>query len=376
MPRNRRRTLASLLAVSALVTAATASSPASAGPSGRSTDAFVQRDGSTLTLQGKPFRFAGTNLYWLGLDENVGGVDRPTYFRIDDALKTARAMNATVVRSHTLGTSLGCPKCLQPEAGQLGPFEALCGFREPARTADLLDALSVPGLEPWAASLRSRPQRDSLGHTLRAALTAPRRLVHAVADALPALAGSPGSWSSAAAAYATVAADFPDDPGLLAALLLNHVSLDAGEALYVAAGVPHAYLRGTGVEIMANSDNVLRGGLTDKHVDTALLSEIIDLTASRPSVLRASPTGARGEAHYASPATEFALSRVEVDTEAVCLTDAGPQVLLCLTGEALLEAGPALAAGAAAFVPAGSPCAVSGAGAVLYRARVPLGSVS
>lgn len=118
MPRNRRRTLASLLAVSALVTAATASFPATAGPSGRSADTFVQRDGSTLTLQGKPFRFAGTNLYWLGLDENVGGVDHPTYFRIDDALKTARAMNATVVRSHTLGTSLGCPKCIQPEAGE------------------------------------------------------------------------------------------------------------------------------------------------------------------------------------------------------------------------------------------------------------------
>src|SRR5690606_23457262 len=154
------------------------------------------------------------------------------------------------------------------------------------------------------------------------------------------------------------------------------VSLDAGEALYVAAGVPHAYLRGTGVEIMANSDNVLRCGLTDKHVDTALLSEIVDLAAERPSVIRASPTRVKGEAHYASPAAEFALSRVEVGAEGVCLTAAGPQLLLCLTCEALLEAGPALAAGAAAFVPAGSPCAVSGAGTVLYRARVPLGGVS
>ncbi|MER7573430.1 carbohydrate binding domain-containing protein [Streptomyces sp. NPDC126514] len=103
--------------MSAVLVAAAASSTASAGPGGRSADAFVQRDGSTLTLHGKPFRFAGTNLYWLGLDENVGGVDHPTYFRIDDALKTARAMNATVVRSHTLGTSLGCPQCIQPAAG-------------------------------------------------------------------------------------------------------------------------------------------------------------------------------------------------------------------------------------------------------------------
>ncbi|WP_405929561.1 Ig-like domain-containing protein [Streptomyces griseus] len=118
MPRHRRRTLAALLTVGALVTATVASSPATADPPTRTADTFVEREGTTLTLQGEPFRFAGTNLYWLGLDENVGGVDHPTYFRIDDALKTARVMNATVVRSHTLGTSLGCVPCIQPEPGE------------------------------------------------------------------------------------------------------------------------------------------------------------------------------------------------------------------------------------------------------------------
>ncbi|GGM16694.1 hypothetical protein GCM10010129_71110 [Streptomyces fumigatiscleroticus] len=89
---------------------------------------------------------------------------------------------------------------------------------------------------------------------------------------------------SSAAAYAAVADDFPGDTGLLAALLLGHVHLDAGEALYPGAGVPHAYLRGTGVEITANSDNVLRRGLTDKRVDTALPAGIVDLTPlHRPS---------------------------------------------------------------------------------------------
>lgn len=118
MPRHRRRTLTALLTVGALVTATVASSPATADPPTRTADTFVEREETTLTLQGEPFRFAGTNLYWLGLDENVGGVDHPTYFRIDDALKTARAMNATVVRSHTLGTSLGCVPCIQPEPGE------------------------------------------------------------------------------------------------------------------------------------------------------------------------------------------------------------------------------------------------------------------
>ncbi|MFF8594467.1 hypothetical protein ACF061_24040 [Streptomyces sp. NPDC015220] len=179
-----------------------------------------------------------------------------------------------------------------------------------------------------------------------------------------------------AAAYATVAGDFPGDPGLLAAPLFGHVRLDAGEAPYPAAGVPHACLRGTGVEIMADSDNVLRRGLTDKHVDTALLSDVVDLRATAPSVVRPAPAAVAGEQRYGCPAAEFALSRVDAGAEAVCLTAAGPQVLLCLAGRARLDAGPALTAGAAALVPVGSPCRVSGEGAVLHRARVPLGGSS
>jgi mannan endo-1,4-beta-mannosidase len=79
---------------------------------------FVTRSGNQLMLDGKVFRFAGTNIYWLGLDENnggsVGGVHYPTKYAIDDALDTAKETGATVVRSHTLGISVGCPLCLEP----------------------------------------------------------------------------------------------------------------------------------------------------------------------------------------------------------------------------------------------------------------------
>ncbi|WP_189330098.1 cellulase family glycosylhydrolase [Actinoplanes ianthinogenes] len=83
-----------------------------------STRSFVTRDGAQLRLNGKPFRFAGTNIYWLGLDENVGGIDYPTYFRIRDAIDTAKGMGMTVIRSHMLVSS-GDPKTLLPskEAG-------------------------------------------------------------------------------------------------------------------------------------------------------------------------------------------------------------------------------------------------------------------
>jgi mannan endo-1,4-beta-mannosidase len=80
-------------------------------------DTFVARVGSQLLLKGKPFRFSGANIYWLGLDENVGGVNYPTRFRVDDALATAQEMGATVVRSHTLGISVGCPLCIEPSLG-------------------------------------------------------------------------------------------------------------------------------------------------------------------------------------------------------------------------------------------------------------------
>jgi hypothetical protein len=107
------------LALAATITLVMLPSPAAAHPG--SSSSFVRRDGATLTLNGKPFRFAGTNIYWLGLDENVGGVDYPTPFRIRDALDTAKAMGLTVVRSHMLA-STGHPKAILPET--TGPFNA------------------------------------------------------------------------------------------------------------------------------------------------------------------------------------------------------------------------------------------------------------
>ena len=78
---------------------------------------FVTRSGAQLQLNGSTFRFAGANIYWLGLDENVGGVNYPTQFRVDDALTTATEMGANVVRSHTLGISTGCSLCFEPSLG-------------------------------------------------------------------------------------------------------------------------------------------------------------------------------------------------------------------------------------------------------------------
>ncbi|CAM5502319.1 hypothetical protein SBADM41S_07003 [Streptomyces badius] len=122
-------------------------------------------------------------------------------------------------------------------------------------------------------------------------LTAPATLVAAVAASVAREAETAEEDRPAWQAYDRVARARPGDPGLLAALMLQHVRLAPGEGIFLGAGVPHAYLRGLGVEIMASSDNVLRCGLTSKHVDTEELLRVVRATASPVRVLPARRAG-------------------------------------------------------------------------------------
>jgi mannose-6-phosphate isomerase len=129
----------------------------------------------------------------------------------------------------------------------------------------------------------------------------------------------------------------------------------------------HGYLEGVGLEIMANSDNVIRGGLTSKHVDLAELEHVLRIWPETVEVLEATPDGA--ESVYLCPATEFRLSRFELGPSSeLAITPAGPEVLLCLEGEAAVN-GLALGRGQAAFVPASLPYELAGA-ATVWRATV------
>ncbi|EST38032.1 hypothetical protein N566_09660 [Streptomycetaceae bacterium MP113-05] len=205
----------------------------------------------------------------------------------------------------------------------LTPFEGLCGFRPAEETAGLLSALEVDGLEPYADILRAAPEEAALREVLTAVLSADREeiagTVAQTAAAVHRLAQGPGGpggpagpetgrYAADYAAYAGIADHYPGDPGLLAAMLLNHVRLQQGEALYLDAGVPHAYLSGLGVEIMANSDNVLRCGLTPKHVDVPELLRVVRFEAGGPGVLTPQADSDGAEV-YRTPAGEFRLSR-------------------------------------------------------------------
>ncbi|MFC9736032.1 mannose-6-phosphate isomerase, class I [Streptomyces roseolus] len=248
----------------------------------------------------------------------------------------------------------------------LTPFEGFCGFRAPAEAADTLAALGVDSLKPYVDLLHAHPEEDALREVLTALLTAdPAEMGRTVAEA----AAAADRLGGAFAPYAVLAHHYPGDPGVIAAMLLHHVRLQPGEALYLGAGVPHAYLSGLGVEIMANSDNVLRCGLTPKHVDVPELLRVVRFEPGDPGVLRpeASPSG---EEVYETPIDEFRLSRL-VRAEGAAPTDltaATPQILLATAGHP--KAGEiTLAPGESVFVPAGERVELTEAGTV-FRATV------
>ncbi|MGW7422509.1 mannose-6-phosphate isomerase, class I [Streptomyces sp. NPDC054813] len=248
----------------------------------------------------------------------------------------------------------------------LTEFDGLCGFRAPEQAAELLEALGVDALEPYVDLLRAHPEEAALREVLTAILTADREeMAHTVAETTAACTRLGGDH----APYADLARHYPGDPGVIAAMLLNHVRLQPGEALFLGAGIPHAYLDGLGVEIMANSDNVLRCGLTPKHVDVPELLRVVRFEAGDAGVLRpeAAPDG---EEVYETPIDEFRLSRYVLLEGAAPhdLTLPTPQILLCTAG-AVRAGEEELTPGRSVFVPAGEKAEVSGAGTV-FRATV------
>ena len=173
---------------------------------------------------------------------------------------------------------------------------------------------------------------------------------------------------------------YPGDIGIVSPLYLNIVTLQPGEAMFLPAGELHAYLEGLGMELMANSDNVLRGGLTPKHVDLPELLSTLTFAPSRPEIL--SPVKiTEHESAYITPAPEFYLSKIEIDGEYKLPDKAyGPQlpsIFICLEGSVEISDSSAksvgsveISSGETAFASFGSMLTLSGRG-LLYRASVP-----
>ncbi|TQM83002.1 mannose-6-phosphate isomerase type 1 [Saccharothrix saharensis] len=233
-------------------------------------------------------------------------------------------------------------------------FETLSGFRRPADTVALLDALDVPSLGEVRAALSVGDTWSALSWALRHADGA---LVAEVVDA--------ASRVPALAHVVELAAVYPTDAGVVAALLLDAVRLRPGQAVYVGAGVLHAHLRGTGVELMANSDNVLRAGLTTKPVDVDAVLSLVERDPGPAVVLDGDGDGPLRT--YRTPEPEFRLHAVR---PGAVLPGGGPQLLLCTSGSVVVGRDGeevALRGGESAFLPHSATAAdVTGAGEAFW----------
>ncbi|GAA2137859.1 mannose-6-phosphate isomerase, class I [Nocardioides koreensis] len=231
-------------------------------------------------------------------------------------------------------------------------FEGLAGFRDPARTAVILRGLGLPWLDAIATRLESAASpfqemravvtellatpEPLLSHRLEqvrvSALAAEQRL-HATTAGRRDRSRDPSAVERESirvyAALPALIERYPHDAGVLVTLLLNHVVLAAGEAMFIDAGVIHAYTSGFGVEVMASSDNVLRAGLTPKHVDVPELLEITNFTPIPPPLWLPS-AGGEGAARFRPPVAEFQLFVGR--SELLEASGTGPRAVLVLEG--------------------------------------------
>jgi mannose-6-phosphate isomerase len=266
------------------------------------------------------------------------------------------------------------PECLCA----LTPFWGLCGFRNLSETTTLLHRLCPESLRESFHLLEKNTPSDSIQVFFKSIMDmGPRKqaeIVHeAVGNAKPVRHERPEyDW------VIRLHQTYPSDMGVLFPILLNLVHLQPGQALFLEQGELHAYLNGVGIELMANSDNVLRGGLTSKHVDVAELMRILSFKEKAVNILQPE----NRELHlgvYRTPAQEFELSVIALNKGDTYegLVDQGVEMLLCTSGEhRIAESGSmnplTLHKGTSVLIPAAVPgYTIQGKG-VIYRAAVPL----
>ncbi|MDR3116168.1 MAG: mannose-6-phosphate isomerase, class I [Treponema sp.] len=247
----------------------------------------------------------------------------------------------------------------------LSPFTALCGFQEPDQIVQGLTKFAQSAPEPLGRALNRLSQTLQTGaadQRLRAFLQGLFALPPALGLALSAygkdhqqrLIREYPAYTEAWKLIAYFAELHPGDPAVMAPLYLHRIALEPGEGIYLPAGVLHGYIRGFGVELMANSDNVLRGGLSSKHVDVQELLHILDFSVFHPQILQAQDSGFRTQAQ------EFSLWVREGFGDEVQYPESLPGILIVTQGtlHITLASGEGewtLTQGESVFIPQGTP---------------------
>ena len=246
----------------------------------------------------------------------------------------------------------------------LTDFEALCGFRPRAQLLEIFLAFSES--EPRFGELAALAATDANLEEIFSQLLEDNALAERFSVAVEPLETN-SLAEQARALVVGLLEKYPGDTGALVALSLNHVRLTPGQAVYLPAGNMHAYLFGLGLEVMAASDNVIRGGLTSKHIDKAELRQVADFTELADPVV-VSKKLAEGLVEYPVAASEFRVYRAQI-TGANLLADldlpAGAMIV-CVSGEVAistsLEEREVLKKGEVVFVSEAKKISLSGSG--------------
>jgi mannose-6-phosphate isomerase len=254
----------------------------------------------------------------------------------------------------------------------LSPFEALCGFRPPAHTAELFSQLGVgAALDSVIGPLTKRRGPAALAEVFLDILSQDHpNHVDEVLRAAPAHAQDDTDLGQFARTALELNRHFPHHPSILAALLLNRCHLAPGQALFLPTRTLHSYLGGVGIEVMACSDNVLRGGLTAKYINVDELIRVVDFTPSQIGPVPTQNDG--GFTRYLTPAPEFAVWRGELSSQPLRLPRADScRIALVVDGEAVLrqdETSLELSTGQAVLIPYGEDVQAHGTATLFVSA--------
>lgn len=246
-------------------------------------------------------------------------------------------------------------------------FHALVGIREPDDATTLARLLIANGAHRLAsvvlAPILNTPTVVGLRQALQGLVGRPddETLIEETVFAATRIASTDEEYASSARWFLKIAELFPTRPDVVATLLLNHVHLRPGQAIYVAPGQIHSYLGGLGIEIMSSSDNVVRGGLTPKRIDVSTFFSMVDWTQGANFRIEGAKDGATTT--WNPPITGFRLSRIECQDEAIAVASDAPAIFFASHESAVLTRGSErheLKQGESIYAAPGSPILVSG----------------
>ena len=304
----------------------------------RSLPALIEEDPEGVLGEATARRYQGRLPYLF----KVLAAEKPLSIQAHPSLKQARA---GFKRENELGIAIDATERNYRDDNHkpelicaLTDFRAMCGFRKIHRIISLLERACPLSLAEEIGALQRRPDSVGLKQVYHSLLSLDQNRKREVVQEALQHAKTSVREDTAFEWLLNLAAGYPEDIGVLSPLFLNLVLLRPGQAVFLPSGVLHAYLHGVGIELMANSDNVLRGGLTPKHVDAPELLKVLRFEEGPPEVL-VGTEGGGGEQIFTTPAQEFILSAISLKGNETYASpsDRSIEIILCTEGEGTIR---------------------------------------